>query len=92
MLHRVTLVRTDVSEESMVSINSITTFCWTSYIVFFRSVLRLLVTAKVAASSPILFILMMKAIRSSDTSILTRTKQSKMCGFHGGVYEELRLL
>jgi hypothetical protein len=37
-----------------------------------RSVLRLLITADVVPSSPILIILMMEAIRSSETSILTR--------------------
>jgi hypothetical protein len=40
-------------------------------IVFLRSVLRFLVTANVP-SSPILIILMMEAIRSSETSVLTR--------------------
>jgi hypothetical protein len=38
----------------------------------FRSLLRLLVTANVIPSSPILVILMMEAIRSSETSVLTR--------------------
>jgi hypothetical protein len=37
-----------------------------------RSVLRLLVTANVVPSSPILVTLMMEAIRSSETSALTR--------------------
>jgi hypothetical protein len=37
-----------------------------------RSVLRLLVTANVVPSSPILVTLMMDAIRSSETSVLTR--------------------
>jgi hypothetical protein len=40
--------------------------------VFLRSVLRLLVTANVVPSSMILVILMMEAIRSSETSVLTR--------------------
>jgi hypothetical protein len=39
---------------------------------FIRSIHRLLVTADVVPSSPILFTLMMKAIRSSQTSVLTR--------------------
>jgi hypothetical protein len=39
--------------------------------VFLRSVLRLLVTANIP-SPPILFTLMMEAIRSSETSVLTR--------------------
>jgi hypothetical protein len=36
------------------------------------SMLRLLVTANVVRSSPILSILMMEVIRSSETSVLTR--------------------
>jgi hypothetical protein len=40
--------------------------------VFLRSVLRLLVTANVVPTSPILSTLMMQAIRSSETSVLTR--------------------
>jgi hypothetical protein len=41
-------------------------------IVFLRSILRLLVTANVVPRSPILDILMMEAILSSETSVLTR--------------------
>jgi hypothetical protein len=37
------------------------------------SVRRLLVTANVVPSSPIIVSLMMEALRSSDTSVLTRT-------------------
>jgi hypothetical protein len=40
--------------------------------VFLRSVLRLLVTASVVPSSPILVILMKEALGSSETSVLTR--------------------
>jgi hypothetical protein len=39
---------------------------------FLRSVLRLLVTANDVPSSPSLVTLMMEAIRSSDSSVLTR--------------------
>jgi hypothetical protein len=39
---------------------------------FFRSVHRLLVTANVVPSSPILVTLMMEALSSSETSVLTR--------------------
>jgi hypothetical protein len=39
---------------------------------FFRSVRRLLVTANVVPSSPILVTLMMEALRSSETSLITR--------------------
>jgi hypothetical protein len=40
--------------------------------VFLRSVRRLLVTANVVPSSPILVRLMMEALSSSETSVLTR--------------------
>jgi hypothetical protein len=44
------------------------------YIVFLRSVLRLLVTVKVP-SLPIRVTLMMVVLRSSETSVLTRATQ-----------------
>jgi hypothetical protein len=56
MLHRVALVRTDVQRN----------------LVFLRSVRRLLVTASVVPSSPILVTLMKEALSSSETSVLTR--------------------
>jgi hypothetical protein len=62
MLRRVALVRTDVSEELSASFIR----------VFLRSVRRLLVTASVVPSSPILVTLMKEALRSSETSVLTR--------------------
>jgi hypothetical protein len=68
MLHRVALVRTDVSEEPSASIIRLTRI---SDIVFPRSVRRLLVTANVP-SSPILVTMMMEALSSSETSVLTR--------------------
>jgi hypothetical protein len=40
--------------------------------VFLRSVCRLLVTANVVPSSPILVTLVMETLRSSETSVLTR--------------------
>jgi hypothetical protein len=43
-----------------------------SDLVFLRSVRRLLVTASVVPSSPILVTLMKEALRSSETSVLTR--------------------
>jgi hypothetical protein len=43
-----------------------------SRIVFLRSVLRLIVSAKVVPNSPILVTLIMEAIRSSEASVLTR--------------------
>jgi hypothetical protein len=57
MLRRVALVRTDVSEELGV---------------YLRSVRRLLVTASVVPSSPILVTLMKEPLSSPETSALTR--------------------
>jgi hypothetical protein len=51
------------------------TYYYIVYIAFLRSVLRLLVTANVVASSPIPVILMIEAIRSSETSVITRATQ-----------------
>jgi hypothetical protein len=59
MLRRVALVITDVSEEP-------------SHLVFVRSVRLLLVATSVVPSSPILVTLMKEALRSSETSVLTR--------------------
>jgi hypothetical protein len=60
MWRRVAHVRTDVSEECI------------SWIVFLLIVLRLIVTANVLSSSPILVNLMMKAMCSSETPVNTR--------------------
>jgi hypothetical protein len=69
----VALVRTDVSEERIVSIIRVrridelgTTLAVTS------SVLRLLVTANLVPSWSISVTLMMEALSSSETSVLTR--------------------
>jgi hypothetical protein len=88
MLCRVALVRTDVSEELRASIIRVTrigelgttldvtsnrrTLICILYFVFLRSVRRLLVTSNVISSSPIIVTLMMEALRSSETSVLTR--------------------
>jgi hypothetical protein len=88
MLHRVTVVRIDVSEELSASVIRVTrigelgTLTVSSSVrrllvtakrfVFFRSVRRLLVTANVVPSSPILITLMNEALSSSETSVLTR--------------------
>jgi hypothetical protein len=56
----VALVRTDVSEEHSAY-----------HLVFLRSMRRLLVTASVVPSSPILVTMMKEAINSSLTSVLT---------------------
>jgi hypothetical protein len=86
MLRRVALVKSNVSEERIASIIraeridelgtslAVSTLRrnTTSSIIFLRSVRRLLVTAYVVPSSPILVTLMVEAIRSSETSVLTR--------------------
>jgi hypothetical protein len=76
---RVALVRTDVSEElssSFVRVTRIgelgTTLAVTSKFVFLRSMRRLLVTARVVPSSPILVTLTKEELSSSETSVLTR--------------------
>jgi hypothetical protein len=73
MLRSVALVRTDVLEERITSIIRVkriseleTTLAVTT---------KLLVTTNVVPSSPILVTLMMEAIRSSETSVLTRATQ-----------------
>jgi hypothetical protein len=63
MLRRVAVVRTDVSKEHIASVIRVT----------IGRVLRLLATANVIPSLLIPVTLMMKAILSSETSILTRT-------------------
>jgi hypothetical protein len=86
MWRLMTLVRTDVSEERIASIISMTRVgelgtmlavnsnrsMLRSVIVCLRSVLRLLVTTSVIRISPILITLMMEVTRFSDTSVLTR--------------------
>jgi hypothetical protein len=64
MSRRVALVKTDVSEEP--------TRAAKKYLVFLRSVRRLLVAASDVPSSPILVTLMKEALGSSETSVLTR--------------------
>jgi hypothetical protein len=66
MLRRVALVRTDFSEELSASIIKVTSIC------ILRSVRRLLVTANVVPGSPILVILIMEVLSSSETSVHTR--------------------
>jgi hypothetical protein len=68
MLHRIALVRTDVSEELIASIVRVTR------IGVLGTALAYLVTAKVVPSS-ILVTLTMEAISSSETVVLTRTTQ-----------------
>jgi hypothetical protein len=76
MSRRVALVRTDVSEElsaSFIKVTRIGELITTLDLVFLRSVRRLLVTASIVPSSPILVTLMKEALGSSETSIITRT-------------------
>jgi hypothetical protein len=61
VLHRVAFVSTNVSEELIAFIISLTV-----------GVLRLLVTANVFPCSLILVTLLVEALRSSETSVLTR--------------------
>jgi hypothetical protein len=73
MLSRVVLVRTDVPAEISASFTRATRICEQGKtLVFIRSVRRLLVTASVVPSSPILVALMKEARSSSETSVLTR--------------------
>jgi hypothetical protein len=74
MLRRVALVRTDVSEECSASIirvkriGELRTLAVTDRALAVR---RLLVTASVVPSSPILVTLIMEALSSSETFVLT---------------------
>jgi hypothetical protein len=63
MLHSVALGRTDISENIVPP---------SSELVFLRSMRRLLVTADIVPSSPILVTLMIETPHSSETSVLTR--------------------
>jgi hypothetical protein len=80
LLRHVALIRTGVSEEPsayffwVTRIGELgTTLAAKKYhVVFLRSVCRLLVTASVVPSSPILVTFMKEALGSSETSVLTR--------------------
>jgi hypothetical protein len=69
VLHRVTLVRSHILEELSPSIIKVTRISELE-----TSVPRLLVAANVP-SSPIVVTLMMEALNSSETSVLTRATQ-----------------
>jgi hypothetical protein len=76
MLRCLALVRTEVSEELSSSFIRVTRICklgtTLADLVFLRSLRRLLVTASVVPSSPILVTLIKEALSSSETSVLTR--------------------
>jgi hypothetical protein len=75
MLRRVAVVRTDVSEERIASIIRVKRIReLLSYYIFLHSVLRFLVIANVHRS-PILVTMRIEAIRSSETSVLTRASR-----------------
>jgi hypothetical protein len=76
MLCRVALIVTDVSEELSTSIIRVTRIgklgnTW-YYLIFLINMFWLLVMANIVLSSPILVTLVMEALRSSVTSVLTR--------------------
>jgi hypothetical protein len=77
MLRRVVLVRTDVSEERSASFIRVTRIVGLETTVAVTrkrcSVLWLLGRASVVSSSTILVTLMKEVLRSSETSVLTRT-------------------
>jgi hypothetical protein len=75
MLRLVPLVKTDVSEERSAYIMSVARI---DELVFILSVRRLLVTANVFPSSPILVTLLKAAPSSSETSVLTRATWSNI--------------
>jgi hypothetical protein len=72
MLRRAVLVRTDVSEELSASIIRVTRIGELRTTLAVISVRRLLATVNVVPSSSILVTLMMEALSSSETSVLTR--------------------
>jgi hypothetical protein len=77
MLRRVALIRTDVSEELSAFFIRVQRYNGSrnyqvTHFVFLRSVRRLLVTANVVPSSPILVTLMKEALSSSETWVLIK--------------------
>jgi hypothetical protein len=88
MLRRVALLGTGVPEECCGSIIRVTRIgeLGTTLARYEVILLRLIVTANVVPSSPILVTLMMEALRSSDTSVLTRVTRSNI--LEGGILHE----
>jgi hypothetical protein len=84
ILHRVALIRTDVSEERIASIIRVTRMCKLGTTLA-SSVFQLLVAVNVVPSSLILVTVMIEAIHSSETSILTGTTRRNIpedCNLH----------
>jgi hypothetical protein len=81
MLHRVALVKTDISEELKASFIKATRIGKPSVLVFLRSVRRLLVTASVVPSSPILVTSTKEALSSSETPVFTEATSQKTLFF-----------
>jgi hypothetical protein len=78
MRRHVIPVRSDVSEELIASIIRVKRISELRTIAHLHIVLQLLGTANVVPSSPILVALMMEAIRSSKTPVLTRSPKSAL--------------
>jgi hypothetical protein len=78
MLGSVVLVRRDVSEKLSASFIRVTRISELGTTLVITSVRRLLVTANVLPSSPILVTLMKEALSSSETSVLTRATRSNI--------------
>jgi hypothetical protein len=96
MLRRVALVRIDVSEElsaSTIRVIRIGELGTTLAVTSNRSVRRLLVTANVVPSSPIVVTVMAEAVSSSETWILTRATRRSIpenCILHSHRRENLK--
>jgi hypothetical protein len=73
MLHRVVIVRADVSEKLIASIIRVTRIGELGKLAVTSNRCTLLLTANVVPSSQILVAPMMEALNSSETSVLTRT-------------------
>jgi hypothetical protein len=91
---RVTLVRTGVSGRYIAAtiinvkiISELGSLAVTITLVFLRSMLQLLITVKVVPSSVILFTLMTETLRSSETTVLTRTTRCHIP--EGGIVREI---
>jgi hypothetical protein len=77
MLRRVDLVRTDVSEELIVSIIRVTKIGELGKMLTVTISSRHASVANVVPSSPILVTLIMEALSSSETSVLTTATRQK---------------